>query len=440
MKKVKGMRDFDSCLMSDKDFIVKKIEEVFSSFNFRKIDTPVMEYFDTLTKQGTGGDEIENQTYNFYDFSKRRIGLRYDLTVPLARYLSENSNFAIPQKLQRIGKVWRYEDTKKGRYREFSQYDVDIVGSLDMTADAQILFCAYCALKNTGLSGFTFQINNRKLTDGMLEYLGVKGDKLKTGVMRTIDKLEKLSRDELYREFEKYNIKKTKADKILDCFELKGSVNGVLKSIKEKYSFENNETASEGLVELEKLGEYLSSYGMNKVCEYNLSIVRGLDYYTGCVFETKIKGERQLGSICSGGRYDKMLGSFMNKDVPCTGISIGVDRLLDYFVSKKKEENKLMNKNAIFVASADVQYSNRAIELAAILRDKLKSKDAIIETDVTGRKLASQIKYADREKIRYVIIVGKDIDNLKKVTFKDMEKHCEKQVSADLKGIEKMIE
>ncbi|MCK5176147.1 MAG: ATP phosphoribosyltransferase regulatory subunit, partial [Candidatus Aenigmarchaeota archaeon] len=205
MIRVKGMRDFDADMMRVKDMIIHKAEETFSSFNFKKIDTPVLEYFDTLTKEGSGGEEIEKQTYNFYDFSKRRVGLRYDLTVPLARYLSQNTNFSIPCKLQRTGKVWRYEDTKKGRYREFSQCDIDIIGSTDTSADAQILFCAYCALKNIGLTDFAFSINNRKLTDGILNHLKIN-ESMKIGVMRTIDKIDKLNREELYKEFEKYNI------------------------------------------------------------------------------------------------------------------------------------------------------------------------------------------------------------------------------------------
>jgi len=433
------MRDFDTELINEKDRIISRAEEVFTSFNFKKIDTPALEYFDTLSKQGAGGDEIENQTYNFYDFSKRRLGLRYDLTVPLARYLSQNTNFSIPQKLQRTGKVWRYEDTKKGRYREFSQCDIDIVGSKDMRADAQVLFCAYCALKNIGLSGFTFHINNRKLIDGVLNYIGIKEEQ-KTGVMRTIDKIEKLSKTELYREFAKYNIKKIRADEILNCCRLEGSMYEVLKGIKKRFPVEDEATVREGFLELEKLAEYLTAYGINNACRINLSIVRGLDYYTGCVFETKIKNEEKLGSICSGGRYNKMLGSFIGKDVACTGISIGVDRLLDYFIEIKKEEKTKMNNKAIFVANADEEHLVSAMNLVALLRKKLKSGSFIVETDAMGRKLSNQIKYADREKIRYVLIVGKDIETLKKVTFRDLDKHSEKQINADLAGIKKLIQ
>ncbi|MCK5476347.1 MAG: histidine--tRNA ligase [Candidatus Aenigmarchaeota archaeon] len=439
MMRVKGMRDFDADMMKRKDMIISKAEETFSSFNFKKIDTPVLEYFDTLTKEGSGGEEIEKQTYNFYDFSKRRVGLRYDLTVPLARYLSQNTNFSIPQKLQRTGKVWRYEDTKKGRYREFSQCDIDIIGSTDTSADAQILFCAYYALKNIGLTEFTFSINNRKLTDGILNHLKID-ESIKIGVMRTIDKIDKLSREKLHKEFEKYNIQKTQADKILSSFEIKGPIKDAIKIIKNKVSFEKNNIAEEGIKELEELSEYLEAYGISNTCECNLCIVRGLDYYTGCVFETTINREKKLGSICSGGRYDKMLGHFMNKEVPCTGISIGVDRLLDYFISKRKEdETQKMNKNAIFIANADAEYKGKSKQLAAKLRKILKSKNTIIETEITERKLANQIKYADREKIRYLIIVGKDIDEAKKVTLKDLEKHTEMQINANLKDIEKLI-
>ncbi|OYT34485.1 MAG: histidine--tRNA ligase [Candidatus Aenigmarchaeota archaeon ex4484_52] len=438
MQRVKGMRDFSAEMMQEKNILVNKIKQVFDIFNFKQIDTPVLEYFDTLTKQGTGGSEIEAQTFNFLDFGKRRVGLRYDLTVPLARYLSQNTNFSIPQKLQRFGKVWRYEDTKKGRYREFCQYDIDIIGSKDQSADAQILFCAYCVMKNIGITNFAFQINNRKLIDGVLNYLGIALDQ-KIGVMRTIDKIEKLNKQQLLNEFHKYGIEKIQANEILNSFALTGPMFDVLKSIKKRFPIAEEPSVRYGFLELEKLAEYLTSYGIDKVCKFNLSIVRGLDYYTGNVFETTIKEGKQLGNVCGGGRYDQMLGTFIGKEIPCTGISFGVDRLLDYFIAKKnekkaKKKNK-MNKNALFIANADKEHSLTAMNIASFLREKLKRKKTIIETEITGRNLSNQIKYASNQNIRYVLIVGRDFESLGKITLKDLEKHTEEKISSDLKKI-----
>lgn len=420
VEKVKGMRDYETEDMILRRNVVSMIEKIYEKRGFVPIETPALEKWDVLAGKDSGGREIIEQTFNFLDQGGRRVGLRYDLTVPLVRYVSERSNIGFPFKRYQYGRVWRYEETRKGRYREFFQFDIDIVGAPSVGAEAECVSTIIEALGALGVGQFRVIISNRKVVEGVLKFLGVKSKKQVEGAMRTIDKIEKLSRVQLYKEFKRYDIEEVQAREILNALSLKGKPVDVIRKMIDM--FPDNDNVLDGIAELEKLVDYLDAYGVTDRCVLDLSLVRGLGYYTGCVFEARLLTGGD--SIAGGGRYDKVIGSFVGRDIPAVGFSLGIERILN--IIKEKDYVKRPTCE-YFVLNAGTDMKADAIKVAEALR----AVDKVVETDIMDRNFSNQMKYANRIGAMKVVIVGKKEMALGNVVVKDMESGKEKVVKVE---------
>lgn len=404
ISRVKGTKDYILDEMERLSYIIEKVKETFERFGFRQMDTPALESWDILSKKGVGGSDILEETFRFKDKSNNEIGLRYDLTVPLARVIALNKNLPLPFKRYQIAKVWRYGDVSKGRLREFYQADIDIIGSSSLLADAEVLACASEALKRLNVD-FLIRINSRRILFSMMKNARIEKEKM-LEVIRAIDKLEKIGEDNVRNELKKIKIDEKSIDKIFDFI---------------KMDFDS--IALEGKEEIENLIDYLDVFGV-KNFKIDLSLARGLDYYTSVIFEIISKKEGKLGSIAGGGRYDNLIELFAGKKIPATGISLGIDRIaeiIDYFPKK----------SLIYVTFASDKVLKKGFEIIKMLRDN----GIKVDFDLMKRKLAKQLEYANSLKIEFVIIVGeKDLKN-NEVTLRNMVTGEEKKIK-----IENLIE
>ena len=396
--RVRGTRDFLPPLSVKRAEFLRIIEDTYREFGFLPWDTPALETAELLTSKG--GEEIREELYIFTDKAGREIGLRFDLTLPTARVLAENKTMALPIKRYMIGKVWRYDRPQAGRFREFTQADVDIFGSDKPIADAEVVAAPWTALKRVGIEG-TVQVNDRRLLDAIADYIGLPAQK-RSAFYRAIDKWYKIGEDGVRKEL-------GTLDNYLDRFL---EFNTDLDELPE--STEDVKKAKDGLL---KLGEYLDDFGV--LWTFNIFIVRGLDYYTGPIFETFAD---RPSSIASGGRYDKLIGMLGGRDIPAVGMSIGVDRVLDLYV----ESMDLQAKAADVYVAIIRGYEDKGITIARKIREIGKS----VFMDVTGRKLGKQLADAERRGIQTVVIVGRETED-GNVVVKDMDSGKQRTVPVD---------
>jgi histidyl-tRNA synthetase len=403
---VKGTRDFLPEEMILRQQVLEKIKSVFETFGFQPLETPALESWEVLSKKGTGGEEILNETYNFKDKGERMIGLRYDLTVPLARVMASNPNLNLPFKRYQIQNVWRYGDITKDRFREFLQADIDIVGSEKMNADAEIIACAISILDSLGFKKFLVRINNRKILEALAKYSGVDNDKV-VDVLRSIDKLEKTGIDKVKEELRAKGISDNSVQNILESIKIKGGPEIVLKKVEKIIK-------NEGIEELKQIISILKKMKVKPKFTIDLSLARGLDYYTGPIFE--IFAEEGIGSIAGGGRYDKMIGLFSGKDVPAVGISFGIERIIEVMKERKMIEARKSNVK-VFVASVNEKLTDKVLDIVQSLR-----KNSIpTDYDLRSRSLSKQLNYANSLGIPNVIIVGEKELQKKAVKLRKME-------------------
>ncbi len=318
----RGFRDFPPDIMLLRKKLISRLERVFQLYGYDPIDTPVLEYWEVLA--GKYGEEAENRLiWRFQDpWSGREYALRYDLTVPLARFVASHRDIVMPFKRYHIAPVWRHEEPQKGRYREFYQCDADVVGSPYPEADAEIINLAIDSLKALGFThGYTVRLNDRRLLRGIFEEeLGLTNV---IPVYRAIDKLDKIGIDGVRKELEKLNLSIATIEKIIEIIEITGEPHEVLNKLSTRYS--NNSNVRKGARHLEEVFNYIKD---PTVVELDLSLVRGLDYYTGPIFEIVLDKPR-IGSVAGGGRYDDLIGLFINQKIPATGVSIGLERIID---------------------------------------------------------------------------------------------------------------
>jgi histidyl-tRNA synthetase len=393
---VKGTRDILPEEMILRQQVLEKIRKVFETFGFQPIETPALEAWEALSAKGAGGEEVLNESYNFEDRGGRRIGLRYDLTVPLSRVIADNPNLPLPFKRYQIEKVWRYGDIAKDRFREFLQADVDIVGSDSPLADAEIIACAIECFNALGFKKFVVRLNNRKILSEILRISKIDDEK---EVLRSIDKLDKIGAEGVKKELEEKEISKESIKKILDFIETKGEPEKVLKEIEDL----------EGAKELKEIISYLKILKVDSRIKIDLSLARGLDYYTGPIFE--VFAEEGIGSVAGGGRYDKMIGLFLGRDVPATGISLGIERIMEV-MRERKMINEIKNKTKAFVIAVNDKVRQKVLETVQALREKSIPTDY----DFRFRTLSKQLDYVNSLGIPFAIIVGE----------KELEKNCVK--------------
>ena len=384
----KGMRD-----ILPEDAIVRRevfetIERVYRKYGFVPLETPAMEYLATL--RAKAGEEIDKQIFVLKD---EELGLRFDLTVPLARVAATNA-FAKPFKRYAFAPVWRYEEPQKGRFREFWQADIDTVGTKGMRAEAELLTAAREALIALGFKELKIILNNRKILDALAAKLGIENKK--EAVFRLLDKIDKAGEDAVKKEMNDV-IGSEKTKKLFEIFDVRGDN-------KKKLQIARN-ISEEGANELEEIIS-LCSFEI----EINLSMVRGLGYYTGPVFEIKAG---DIGSIAGGGRYDKLLGIYGQEDY-ATGISLGIERIVA-LLKEKRERQKTYTK--VFVANAKPEFYKDAIKAAKEMRDAGISTEA----DLNERNLKKQFDYANAMQIPYMMIIGERELKEKKFTLRDMK-------------------
>ncbi|WP_053956568.1 histidine--tRNA ligase [Inediibacterium massiliense] len=394
--------------------ILDTIKNNYEGFGFIPMDTPIIEKSEILLAKG--GGETTKQIYRF-NKGKNDISLRFDLTVPFARYVSQYSqDLTFPLRRYQIGKVFRGERNQKGRFREFYQCDIDIInrGKLNIINDAEIPSIIYSVFKELDIDSFTIYINNRKLLNGYFEYLKIKN---KEEVLRTIDKLDKIGEDQVKEELKLLCIENEVIEKLLKFIKINGDNNEILTKLKNLGV--ENELFQEGLNELEKVVYYIGCFKVPKeFYNINLKIARGLDYYTGTVYETMLNDYLNIGSICSGGRYDDLAQNYTTEKLSGVGISIGLTRLF----YQLKEANLLKMDSSsttsqVIVVPMDTEYINESIHLVNELRNKKVRSELYLEENKLGKKL----NYANKLEVSYIVLVGKEEVETGFFTLKDMK-------------------
>ena len=403
--------------------MMEKIKKSYEKFGFLPIDTPIIEMADVLLAKA--GGETEKQIYRF-NKGENDLALRFDLTVPLAKYVCEYYNdLSFPFKRYQIGKVYRGERPQKGRYREFYQCDIDIIGDgeLRIINDAQMCLVIYNTIKEIGFYNFTIKINNRKLLNGLFSQLDLNNKSVE--VLRIIDKIEKIGKENVIKCLKDLNIEEQKINEIIEFIEIKGTTDEKLEKLK-NLNFED-ELFNTGIEELEQVVNCIKIFDIpNSNFMVDLTIARGLDYYTGTVYETFLNDYRELGSICSGGRYDNLAEFYTDKKLPGVGVSIGLTRLFS-----KLSELNILNEKEQAISKVLVVSMTDNINIAFNVANKIR--EAGINTDIylENKKIKAKFKYADRLKIPYVAIIGEEEEKNRTVTLKNMETGEQKELNLD---------
>ena len=394
--------------------IKAKIQKVYESYGFLPLDTPVIERADVLLAKA--GGETEKQIYRF-NKGDTDICMRFDLTVPLAKFVAANINdLEFPFKRYQIGKVYRGERPQKGRYREFYQCDIDTIGkdSLSVKNDAEYPAIIYSVFKSLDFGDFTVFINNRKIINGLFEELGLSEQK--EDIMRLIDKFDKIGEENVRLTLrEDYQVSEELTNKLLAFLLTKGTTDEKLSAM-QNFGF-TNETYLQGVSELSEVVKCIRLQGVpDKYFQIKLTIVRGLDYYTGTVFETILNDYPELGSVCGGGRYDNLAGYYTDQKLPGVGIAIGLTRLF-YQLSEKN----LIKSNKTSIADVLIlPMDENAVEKGYEVASKLRLEGVSCQLYLEDKKFKNKINYADKLKIPFVVIIGEDEVNNGYVTVKDM--------------------
>jgi len=413
----KGTRDFLGEEMVLREFILDTVKNIFQKYGFEPLDTPAFENFELLA--GKSGEDVVKQIFQFKDKAGRELGLRFDLTVPLARVVASNPQLPKPYKRYAIGPAWRYEEPQSGRMRQFYQADIDICGSSSVEADAECIACAVECFKSLGFKKFAVRINNRKILDGIMELVGVEKEK-NMEIFRVIDKMDKIGEEGVRKELEGKALSESQIKKLFDLISRKGDF---LKTLGEgKKILKGIGIAEEGIKELEEIFELAKYYGISKFIALDFSLARGLDYYTGPIFELVEETEKLIGTLAAGGRYDNLIEQFGGAKTPATGISLGIERI---FQLMKERKISSLEKLKIFVANTDTEVKDEALRIA----QNLRNNNVTCQMDLMGRNLAKQLDYADKCDFDYVVIVGKEEVKKKKFKLKDMKKRTEVTIS-----------
>lgn len=392
--------------------IKEKIQKSYERFGFLPLDTPIIEDAEVLLAKA--GGETEKQIYRF-NKGENDLALRFDLTVPLAKYVSEYyGELSFPFKRYQIGKVYRGEKAQAGRYREFYQCDVDIIGDgeLSIIHDAEIPSIIYTTFKELGFEKFTIHINNRKILNGIFDEIG-STDK-STDILRIIDKIEKIGAEKVEEELTELGIAKKEIETIMNFIKISGTNTEKIETLKQLGI--KSEIFNTGLNELEQVIKLIKVCGVpEKNVQIDLTIARGLDYYTGTVYETFLDDYKKLGSVCSGGRYENLAEYYTDKKLPGVGISIGLTR---FFYQARKEgliksEKTSISKILVLPMTDNLE---KCMEIASKLREAKINTEIYLE----DKKIKSKFKYADKLNIPFTVVIGDDEIEKNKVTLKNM--------------------
>ncbi len=406
----RGMRDYSPEEAKFLNNLIEKAETVFRRFGFYPLITPALETKEVLNAKVYGGDSEKE----LFEISEENMGLRYDFTVPMARYVAMNKDLPLPFKRYQIGTAWRKEEPQHMRLREFVQADVDIVGSEDITSDAESIAACATALDEMGVEAYEVHINSRIILDGALEMFGVGKEKW-IDAIRVVDKFSKLGYDSTLQELDKIIGKASEG--------LLNLLTGDTEEAKEKL-MANSQRAKEEIEKLENLEDLLKSYGFKGAIIEDFSLARGFAYYTGFVWEFVAREEnKKLPSIGGGGRYDNLIGMLSKKPLPATGSSIGISRVFDLLY----EETGSRTYAYVFVANVSKEDVKYCIEVAT----RLRAAGINVDMNNTSRSLAKQLEYANSIKVPYAVIIGEEERKAGKVKLRDMQTGSEELLELD---------
>ena len=430
MKKItptlpKGTRDFGPKEMKKREYLFNIFKDAFSLYGFNALETPSMENINVLNgKYGEEGDKLIFRILDSGDFIKdvdsieskdsnnlrkeiSKKGLRYDLTVPFARYVSMNRDkITLPFKRYQIQNVWRADRPQKGRFREFYQCDVDYIGTKSIVCEAEIIDLVYSIFEKLKIQDFSVKLNNRKVLFGIVETLSLQDNFDKICII--IDKIDKIGKDKFIEELKNIELSKSQIEKLNSVLFFEGTNNDKIIFLKSFLS--SSSTGLEGINEIENLIQ------LSKEFIFDLNLARGLSYYTSSIFEV-ILDEKNIGSLCGGGRYDDLTEIFGYKDISGIGISFGIERIYEIMKERNLFPNSINKKDTVLVCSMSKKYLNDSFRISSILRNNNISTDLYPDSP----KLKKQLQYANNNDIPYVIIIGEDEVSSKLYTLKNME-------------------
>ena len=440
MKKItptlpKGTRDFGPGEMKKREYLFKIFKDTFSLYGFNALETPSMENINVLNgKYGEEGDKLIFRILDSGDFIKdvdnieskdsnnlkkeiSKKGLRYDLTVPFARYVSMNRDkITLPFKRYQIQNVWRADRPQKGRFREFYQCDVDYIGTKSIVCEAEIIDLVYSIFEKLKIQDFSVKLNNRKVLFGIVETLSLQDNFDKICII--IDKIDKIGKDKFIEELKNIDLSKSQIEKLNSVLFFDGSNDDKIKFLKDFLS--KSSTGLEGINEIENLTK------LSKEFIFDIKLARGLSYYTSSIFEV-ILDEKNIGSLCGGGRYDDLTEIFGYKDISGIGISFGIERIYEIMKERNLFPNSINKKDTVLVCSMSEKYLDDSLKISSILRNNNISTDLYPDNP----KLKKQLQYANNNDIPYVIIIGEDEVTSKLFTLKDMETGSQEKLGID---------
>lgn len=440
MKKItptlpKGTRDFGPSEMKKREYLFKIFKDTFSLYGFNALETPSMENINVLNgKYGEEGDKLIFRILDSGDFIKdvdnieskdsnnlrkeiSKKGLRYDLTVPFARYVSMNRDkITLPFKRYQIQNVWRADRPQKGRFREFYQCDVDYIGTKSIVCEAEIIDLVYSIFEKLKIQDFSVKLNNRKVLFGIVETLSLQDNFDKICII--IDKIDKIGKDKFVEELKNIDLSKSQIEKLNSVLFFDGSNDDKIKFLKDILS--KSSTGLEGINEIENLTK------LSKEFIFDINLARGLSYYTSSIFEV-ILDEKNIGSLCGGGRYDDLTEIFGYKDISGIGISFGIERIYEIMKERNLFPDSINKKDTVLVCSMSEKYLDDSLRISSILRNNNISTDLYPDNP----KLKKQLQYANNNDIPYVIIIGEDEVTSKLYTLKDMETGSQEKLGID---------
>ena len=404
---LKGFRDFMPEAEIGRTNLIEKITQVYRSFGFVPIDTPVLEYTEILLRKSNG--ETEKQVFRFEDNGGRDVALRFDLTVPFARFTAEHKNeLYFPFKRYHIAKVWRGEKPQAGRYREFVQCDIDTVGSDSAAADFEILNVMKAALNGIGVNNITIHVNHRGIFNRFLDSLGVS-DKSED-ILRSVDKLAKVGEEEVLSEIKEYTGDDSKAAKIVEYISCKGTFEEILGKLEKLAGGSSDDTQR-----MRDIYGMMKASGIEGTYVLDPSITRGLDYYTGVVYETFLNDLPSIGSVCSGGRYDNLAGLYMKERVPGVGASIGIDRLIAGL-----EQLGVFKANGSYLdAEIYCQDAKNAVYYQKVASE-LREYGINVEVFPDAKKMVQQYAVTTAKGVKWGVMIGEDEIRTGTVTLKNL--------------------
>lgn len=422
-RKLPGFRDFFADEIQIREFVMYTFKQVFEKYGYEPLETPALEYTEIFA--GEAGEEAEKLFFKFKDTGDRSVMLKYEVMISMCRAVAENiDKIILPYKRYQIQPVWRAEKPQKGRYREFTQCDADTIGSKSVVWDAEFIQMGIEAMQKLGFAKFRANVSNRKFLNGLVSYAGGQ-DKDFIPICLSIDKLPKIGKEAVLKELlEVRKISRETAEKVLYIVTKTGDTQTLLNGFMNE--FNNIPVAQEGLTELKQIFDYLQLVNLDKnTYRFSPFIARGLAYYTGPIWEFEIM-DGDVGSVAGCGRYDNTIGRFLGKQIPATGGSFGIERLVE--VIKDRQLIKINpTKTQVLVTIFNEQLFNDAVRIADTLRNK--GIRAMLYSDPV--KLDKQLKYADRKGIPYVVIAGPDETAQDKMILKDMRNKIQKVLTIE---------